>query len=104
MNHFLESLPNESISDFYGELLENIAHDERSYGPSAFTLLLSSFEVDEDNNPRSLYRKVVDAAKLEEKEEVSEEAFYYFKGILEEIFKFSLEKTVQDISEDDLPF
>lgn len=103
-------LPNKAIPDFYGELINNIAHDERSYGPTAFTMILSSFAVLEENNPRTLYLSVVEQAEEIHKEVVMIEGLDYFKGILEEFFNISSEedalreKITQDISEEDLPF
>lgn len=106
INHYASQLPDKEIADFHGELVINIAHDERSYGPSAFTSILFSDEVATDNNPKRLYLTVVNEAMEKDKEQVATEAFHYFQGILNEYFHEAIyvATRVEDITEDDLPF
>lgn len=108
--HYAVQLPNEEVAGFYGELFDQILHDERSYGPNAFTTIISSSKLPDDDNPRRLFLSVFEQTDEDEKAEVMFAAFDYFRHILETDFPSALintpriQQTPQVVSEEDLPF
>lgn len=111
---FLETLPNEEIPNLFQEMIWYIAEEERSYGPNPVSMQFDEYhqkEREKNNNPRELFKMVMDALikdyEKEKKEEQEDEldfgysiterdlnsylhiAYDYITGTMEELQKMS---------------
>lgn len=55
---FANTLPNKELNEFFGELIETVSHNERSYGPNDITEFLLEYDKKNLNNPRELFLTV----------------------------------------------
>lgn len=52
---FANTLPNKALNEFFGELIESVSHNERSYGPNDISEFLLEYDKNNRNNPRELF-------------------------------------------------